>query len=734
MAQPSGAPYLLTELFSQVRPVRVPYFQRDYDWKGSQLDKLMEDLHRHSKDVGNPANDPYFMGNLIMWKDDYHWDVVDGQQRLTGITILSCALRDHLYDIGKYDLAESLHNLVISKDDGTPRFSSREGSRLENQLRYYQKKSERTLILISENEVDNEGEMLFNHETITYPFTVGIGFEFTTVEGHKLTSRTVREVNSDASSLFGQIEFPEGLENLPAGSALQFIQDERQLFQDEVDGLDFRAKLTKHYNRSKKWVSALDSEDHPNLYRTLINLAFTATVFDNEEDAIYYFEMMNDDQNRLSLSSGDLFRAKIASICLDETIPQEHKKVIKQKWSSVEKALRLDGKFDYISDFLWTWLLSRGKRVSKKRTWSAIKTILNSGVANVRSMLNILARAAPIYREIHKPAKDDSMSAVFQMLDFTKQHKPLALNIYYATKDFTADEDEFIEDVWRYARIYARFNLLGSILQDAANKIPSNKVYTMVEEICKKFWCWPDNANEEQIQNILLLTNAPEAAPDILFAELKKRIDGYTLAGTDEQIPGLLTDLSFGSVDEPHSNFTESDFSQQEAKLILTVVEWYMRGFEEEPSWMNSTTHIEHILPTNPKKTETAEGEFVSFTDWPQFTTEELHAEMRNKLGNRCIMPAGANQSLGNISFEQKKVKPSDGYNARKGSWKLVNFVSQYEDWTEDTINQYGHLVAQIAVHVFGHDTFCEENLAIEPITDETIDFTIPENLTLEEE
>lgn len=73
---------------------QVPRYQRDYAWTKDQVDQLWSDLFGAFE-----ASQDYFLGSIVLMTegDDtrqplYH--IVDGQQRLTTMTILLCTVRD----------------------------------------------------------------------------------------------------------------------------------------------------------------------------------------------------------------------------------------------------------------------------------------------------------------------------------------------------------------------------------------------------------------------------------------------------------------------------------------------------------------------------------------------------------------------------------------------------------------------------------------------------------------
>lgn len=101
----------LFKIFSNDFVFTIPAYQRPYAWTTEQASELLSDLLSF---LGNSAEsitetNPYFLGSIVLIKDEDipHSDVVDGQQRLTTLTILLAALRalvnsDYSGEITKY--------------------------------------------------------------------------------------------------------------------------------------------------------------------------------------------------------------------------------------------------------------------------------------------------------------------------------------------------------------------------------------------------------------------------------------------------------------------------------------------------------------------------------------------------------------------------------------------------------------------------------------------------------
>ena len=98
----------LHKVFSSDYDFRIPDYQRPYAWEVEQATQLLEDL-MEALDRGNA--EPYFLGAIVLVKskESSEAEVIDGQQRLTTLTILLSVLRDLTSDPA---LASELNNMV----------------------------------------------------------------------------------------------------------------------------------------------------------------------------------------------------------------------------------------------------------------------------------------------------------------------------------------------------------------------------------------------------------------------------------------------------------------------------------------------------------------------------------------------------------------------------------------------------------------------------------------------
>lgn len=97
----------------------VPSNQREYRWGKDQTQKLWEDLLVAVKN-DEPGADAigHFLGAIVVIgqeqsHDNSRWEIIDGQQRLTTITILSECLRGYLEEITDKKLRKKLEHVLL---------------------------------------------------------------------------------------------------------------------------------------------------------------------------------------------------------------------------------------------------------------------------------------------------------------------------------------------------------------------------------------------------------------------------------------------------------------------------------------------------------------------------------------------------------------------------------------------------------------------------------------------
>lgn len=80
----------LRQLLGNGLTYRVPRFQRDYSWTQDEWEDLWQDIQETMRPGGELA---HYMGYLVLQsQDNRSFDVIDGQQRLTTLSLLALAV------------------------------------------------------------------------------------------------------------------------------------------------------------------------------------------------------------------------------------------------------------------------------------------------------------------------------------------------------------------------------------------------------------------------------------------------------------------------------------------------------------------------------------------------------------------------------------------------------------------------------------------------------------------
>lgn len=98
----------------------IPRFQREYSWGEEELETLWKDIIGNIKiNHGKVESSDYFIGSLVLAGLDSSetLQVVDGQQRLTSITIFLRVLTEIFDELEEINLANGTYKYIEGKDD-----------------------------------------------------------------------------------------------------------------------------------------------------------------------------------------------------------------------------------------------------------------------------------------------------------------------------------------------------------------------------------------------------------------------------------------------------------------------------------------------------------------------------------------------------------------------------------------------------------------------------------------
>ena len=106
----------LVSIFNDDYRFEIPEYQRPYAWTTEQAGELLDDLLHamgHVENVSDAA--PYFLGSIVIIKNSLEplAQIVDGQQRITTLTILFCVLRE----LASVNNKRTIHDYIYAPDD-----------------------------------------------------------------------------------------------------------------------------------------------------------------------------------------------------------------------------------------------------------------------------------------------------------------------------------------------------------------------------------------------------------------------------------------------------------------------------------------------------------------------------------------------------------------------------------------------------------------------------------------
>ena len=154
----SGAEYPLSKIFSSDFDYVIPSYQRPYAWTVDQASELFDDLYDFYL---REKEDTYFLGSIVLIKEEGkpYSEVIDGQQRLTTLTILLSSITSNLSG----DLRSDFENYIREPGRASqglkpkPRLSLRERDR-EFFTKHVQSLDFDTLLGLDPAGLDNESQ------------------------------------------------------------------------------------------------------------------------------------------------------------------------------------------------------------------------------------------------------------------------------------------------------------------------------------------------------------------------------------------------------------------------------------------------------------------------------------------------------------------------------------------------------------------------------------------------
>ena len=157
-------PKTIQEILTKKKKFIIPRFQREFTWEKENVETLWDDLVDNLITVNNTiSSTEYFLGSLVLIDDDDYDQkeriVIDGQQRLTVITIFLSCLYDSFLKIKEEKLANLVYSYIVTQDNNGNDITllETESPKPFFQLRIQQKEKD-----INQKPESNEEKKLYN--------------------------------------------------------------------------------------------------------------------------------------------------------------------------------------------------------------------------------------------------------------------------------------------------------------------------------------------------------------------------------------------------------------------------------------------------------------------------------------------------------------------------------------------------------------------------------------------
>lgn len=130
MARIENHKYSIEEAFRECFYI-VPDYQREYVWTDKEVQQLLDDI---SEQIDVSSEKEYFVGTVLVspGSQKNHYEIIDGQQRLTTFFLLLCALRNRFNGAEQYESISGLISTKYTTSDGAIKTTLKLDPKYEN--------------------------------------------------------------------------------------------------------------------------------------------------------------------------------------------------------------------------------------------------------------------------------------------------------------------------------------------------------------------------------------------------------------------------------------------------------------------------------------------------------------------------------------------------------------------------------------------------------------------------
>jgi len=419
----------------------VPPFQRPYKWGEDEIEEFFDDVFKPIDwNMGmsflSRNGESHYMGAVVLCKKEEGHMILDGQQRLTTITLILSHIKARL---------NSCANSEISK--------IRKVVGIESRLfRQIPGESDESMPIIRPQKEDDEiFSQILKSDNLEIPLEIDA---------------------PDISA--GKRKLNRSLKRRPMFKAYETI---KKFVQSYIIENALKSEIDE--------FSALDVASS----RLLNSLSFVEIIAHNESAAFRLFETLND--RGLDLSAADLIKNNLFTIARDN----QQRKLVEKKWEQLSDLIGSD-----LVSFLRTFWLMEHEFVRKDKLFDAYKaelTYRKNDPNFLSQFLDLLIKSADHYIEISQYQSDSSINKEVNMLNDlgAKTCRPMLLAVKLNYPHLFSQVAQIVESLtvrWMIAgkvfnvleTNYAKIAVL--ISESAKNKKDDSTIIDIIKSELKK--------------------------------------------------------------------------------------------------------------------------------------------------------------------------------------------------------------------------------------------------------
>ena len=608
--------------------INIPIYQRAYSWEIKHLDQFLDDIDLHLST--KPQDNYQFLGMIVYVKKENknEIEIIDGQQRLTTFYLISSII----FDWVKHERR---------RGEGSQKIKSEDLEMLERQLRTVE-----NILFTNESVINWNKTKKRWYQTKLYT-------DNTTKRDKEITEYMLMDYDKLFEELKSKTKDGEGVHEwtkINISKTINPLQIRHRLFNPVKGGRPILKDLpintskarpiTKNYNYLKEWFDKKFLNENVAKDKRAKMLSEIIEVITNKlkiipfktgshREAFSLFEVLND--RGMKVSPSDLLK----NLCIKKGETFVEQKEMYEKWNeAIDKHFKESAKIL----FLRTSHNSKYDFISKNDLYGGYKSLLKnkSFEETLRYVETDLNEDAENFNKCllegeEVPQAIQKWITLLYHTD-TTQWRTIALSLLRREDSHQNNEkagqllEQVFEIIFTMVANNIRFNLIENLFPSYAKEIYENNSIDLIIQALKVF----KNKNN----------------------------------------------LSYKAADIDINDYKQNKF----CSLVL-----YMFKSTQEELHQKKYT-VEHILPQTPKHKDW----FLYFPmlfDKNEEKKEKEEERSVYSIGNMILVEDKQNKSLGNKSFNLKKIKiKSMGIHDVFDS-KTPFSISSQKNWTQDTIN-----------------------------------------------